>query len=174
MGIRDQINRRPGAVSIAAVLVVGLIIAAAVYKFHRASHVAAPDNTLYYFYQPDEGTLLGLPTPVSPAQHQGKEFFRAYVFSCGNCSDAQSRFIGYIEKYSAERAEREARLRQGMQPGEDLPPVARQELQALGGHEISLATPLQWLDANSEQAHALMDQLRARCPQQLTPCHPAK
>ncbi len=173
MGIREKVEKHSAVFTVIAIAVIVLAIAASVRGMRgTTSNSGAPDKTQYFFVDPESGKLSAFATPISPVSQSGKELFRAYVYSCSSCSDASSRFVGYIEKLSPERHEKETQMRIGLTPGETLPPSARAQLQALGGQFISAPSPVEWVDPASPDAEKIVTALRSQCPGIPLPCSP--
>ncbi len=172
MDIRQQVSKYSGTVTVVAIAGLVLAIGVIVRGFGAKPDAGAPDKTHYFFFDPESAELTQLPSPVSPATQNGRELFRAHVYSCSNCSDVASRFVGFIEKLSPERQASETRMRSGLLPGEELRPAARAELQQLGGQFISLPTPIQWVTPNSPDAATIQTALQAKCPGKPLACTP--
>jgi len=91
---------------VVAVVAVIIIVVAIILMFRSAGSggpgEGIPDTNWYdtgtseLYGRKEDGKL-----PPVPAA-SGKEGVRAHVFSCTNCSDKSSRFIGYLEKFTDE------------------------------------------------------------------------
>jgi hypothetical protein len=172
MSIRQQVSKYSGTVTLLAVACLVIAIGATVRVLSAGSQPATPDKTQFFFYDPDSASLSTLPTPLSPATQDNRQLYRAYVYSCSSCADSATRFVGYIEKLSPQRYDKESQMRSGLLPGEELRPAARAELHALAGLFISSPTPLAWVSPDSPEAASIQSALVAKCPGKLFPCTP--
>jgi hypothetical protein len=172
MGIREKVSKFSGTVTVIAIAVLVLAITAATRSMGSKSNPGAPDKTQFFFFDPETGELALQSTPVSPTFKNGREIYRAYVYSCSSCSDATSRFVGYIEKLSPERQAKETQMRSGILPGEELRPAARAELNAMGGLFISAPSPVEWISASDPAVDKILTLARDKCPGLPLPCVP--
>jgi hypothetical protein len=86
---------------------------------------------------------------------------RAYVFSCSDCSDKSSRFIGYLEFFTPEA--REARLNPP-KPEEGAPPRPMDPMMMDQGHMIASGENLeQWVAQTSPQGAQIMTYIMQKC-----------
>lgn len=109
MGVRRWVNRHSSVVtvlSIVAMLVAfGWIVQESLSYWRRASPV--PD---VWYYDLNTGRLFRGPgnalppidAPSGPLPNGENAGVRAKVFACGDCEDPTNRFIGWIEKLTAE------------------------------------------------------------------------
>jgi len=100
MGIRETMNRNPritlGAITALVVVAVGFVVVQ-VMGSRRAFPTASPDD---YFTTDDGKTFFAASRDnLPPFDYQGKEAVHAYVFECPGSG---KRFVGYLERYSAE------------------------------------------------------------------------
>lgn len=111
MSLRETINKNPkvGFGVVGGVMMLSAIIA--------ATFVLGGDNdtaSLVYddwYYDLESKKLfkaeLGLTPPIEAPSGPNKGV-KAYVYSCKDCSDASSRFIGYLEMLTPESKEAES------------------------------------------------------------------
>lgn len=106
MGFREWQQKHP-AIGTAAAIVTVLL--SAVYVVSRSGIMRTrPTGTgvTVYFYDLSSGELFVGPLDlietgiVAPS---GGEGVRAYVYSCSDCADPGSRFIGHLHRFTAER-----------------------------------------------------------------------
>lgn len=147
----------------AVVTVVAMLVVAAFIAFKPEAPRGHALQAYYYDLDTDElftddGSRL--PPFTSPS---GGEAVRAMVFSCGDCDDAASRFVGYLQKMSAE-------LKQAYESGGEIPEdVARLPMRVRGPDDD------EWIAADAPGADAVTSAPTERCREQqadVTPCRP--
>lgn len=101
MGLRETLNEKPGLVAgaaagilLVAVLLIGL-------QMFRTPDPMRQGTGNQQFYTTDDGATLFADdaTKIPPFDHQGAQAVRAKVFTCDG---GKTRFIGYLERYTAE------------------------------------------------------------------------
>jgi hypothetical protein len=156
MGIREELNKRPQAATIAAVVLLVVGIGAMAFQLSGARGVSGEEA----FYTVDDGAnwFADDANKLPPFQHDGKEAVRAYVFECNG-----KQFVNHLERYTPERRKLAEATAQAKKAGQPLPPppaVARQA--ANWGLEVKKPGDKAWV-AGSDLAKSSQI-MRARCP----------
>jgi len=94
---------------------------------------------------------------------------RAMVFSCNDCRDSTTHFVGYLERYTPEAKAAAEKWADG-----DDPEAAYELMES--GREIRLVSQDEWLAANTKDAMAIYEQVRGTCNEQDHPrqCFPRR
>jgi hypothetical protein len=184
-GLRAWLNRNGAVVSAAAVLLIGLCLWLTLRPRDGAVPDAGPATVWFYdlntkqLYPAEPGAIAPEPTPSGPYRMpDGSESpagVRAYVFTCTDCGDAGSRFIGYLEMYTP--AVRELLRERRAHRDDAAPPSTRLSDLDDPGHSARLIrTPDddRWVPADSDAGQAILAGLHKRCggDQKLRPCQP--
>lgn len=142
-----------------------VIVLALFYIFAGSSGGRSRSPGSVYFYDSGTGELFSAPRESTPpiVGPSGEEAWMAYVFTCGSCSKKE-RFIAFLEKFppdvKARMAELEARA-----DAEDLSDLEMDEFYALGEQLlISRLDPIEWVNHASDEAQAILEEARAKCP----------
>lgn len=114
--IRAWLNRHPVA---GAGLATTLLAVCLVYFVLNATATMGGPSKCYYFdlasgrlFTAPSGQLLPIASPSSDAAVTSdlpSGGVRAYVFTCGDCGDRKSRFIGYLQTHNPRTLERMSR-----------------------------------------------------------------
>src|SRR3954466_10383727 len=100
MGIRETLNQNP---RIALGVMIGVVAIAVGYVVMQvlASRKTFPSKSPEDFFTVDDGKTFFAASRdnLPPFDYQGKQAVHAYVFEC---SDSHKRFVGVLERYSAE------------------------------------------------------------------------
>lgn len=150
MSLRETFTGQP-IVAIGAVVVI--LALAAWFAFGRDSGTTIEHG---YYYNLDQGELIVDEVDRIPpfTTGDGHTAVVAAVFSCTDCGDAGSRFVGYLEKYSDE-------LRKAMIDNSVIDPdVAR------NGHLIRSESGEKWIPSSSPEGQEIVDAVQQRCAQQ--------
>ncbi len=163
-----------------AIIVVCVVVVYGV-MYWRADSTGVEHEQVWYYdlntqelFAADRTLVPPIEAPSGPAEDGGLAGVRAYVFSCGDCSDSSERFVGWVEKYTAD-VRRAIRVQTGIASEEEmsgptLPPPRWEE-----GHLIRAVenTETGWVQASSGAGQAIKDQAMQRCESgQPTPCFP--
>lgn len=173
---REKVNRY-GLVVLAALTLL-LLVSALSMSFYFSNYSGSKPSADVWYYDTATGATFrasGLQTPpiVGPSGKRDNEGegtgVRAYLMTCGSCENEKERFVGYIERYTAEaKRVREAAEAKFHKPIDHLPPAARAELgiKPGAGSGRRIAKPEkhpEWLTAESEDGAALIDSFMNRC-----------
>lgn len=96
----------------------------------------------------------------------GNDGVKAFVYSCGDCNDESTHFVGYIEKYSDEamKAINDASLS-----------FDERDKKRDVGRQVSKREDVKWIQAKSDEGQALVKEAMSRCKGgQIRPCEPTK
>lgn len=158
-GLRGWMDRHPAA---AAGIAVALLIVSIT---TIALAVKGPSR------QPRDRYLLNLETgEVYPGAAGDLDAIIAHVFSCGQCADESSRFVGYITRHNPETI---ARVREQYKDADERKFRMMLDLSANHTQYLPPDGQLPWLDTGSRQATQLITAARQRCGGQTpTPCMP--
>ncbi|MFG0249180.1 MAG: hypothetical protein ACF8OB_09865 [Phycisphaeraceae bacterium JB051] len=170
MNLREWMNQNSAVVTIIAVvlLLVSLGVIIMTLTPQRAARVVD-----VYFMDTSDGALFidksdQLPPIVAPS---GKDGVRAFVFSCGDCGDESSRFIGWLETYTPEAKKAIETPAEGPEGGMDNYEVVE------NGHLVAAPNSNgQWVMANSEPGFKIMDNVQTNCGGDVAPkpCFPGR
>lgn len=86
------------AISLAA----WVIIAVVAYRSWPSKPSPTALSIPLWYYDLASNRLLRNPDHLSPVNVGGHELVKAYVFSCTECQEAESRYIGFLERISPE------------------------------------------------------------------------
>ena len=134
---------------------------------------APPDKTprQAYYFNLESGELftqqIGQFTPIrvahagaAPVHDPAGQGVRAYVFSCGDCGDADSRYIGWIEMHNPAYLGDNAKGGHGeMSPAFTMMMLAERE----DGTLVRAVDRDDWLAKKSAEGKTLMADARDRC-----------
>lgn len=192
MSLRNLLNQRQAFLLPVLLTILFACVGVTVYPYLRREPRYKGPATAFY-YDLGNGQLfdgpIDQPPPIKPpsgaTQSDGSPGgVRAYVFSCGECKDPLSRFVGYLlTQMSAETSESTdsaiARLPRPYLPAPAFSPQRSLglPLESDGSGRILVADPqgaVAWLDADSPEAEALMRKVVARCGEGKVPmeCFP--
>lgn len=165
----------------ALIAIVLLVVAVTILVMFNAKgdDVIAARLNYAYFYDVAAGEIVVEPSDkIPPFQTQaGGEAVAAVVYSCTTCTDVESRFIGWLVKYTDEGKQRIAE-RQADVDNEDLPPM--EDDPQVQRHKRIAAKPkagkdIKWFKARSPRAEKLMQSVLTHCEggaQRLVACAP--
>lgn len=97
-GWRDMLRERPGVVGGFAGVIMLIAAASLLLQFRTPPERV---ETIWYFNESTQ-KLVAAEDQLSPARATAvgaDDLVRAYVYSCGECSDESSLFVGYLEKF---------------------------------------------------------------------------
>lgn len=165
--VRNVLNNNSMAATLVAVLilVVALII---LYRHARRGYRSAADVKQFYLDTVTEAWIVRPLTAVPPIiTEDGHEAVLARVFDCGDCSNPETFFLGYLEKFTEEAQERMLEQQRLLERDG---PDAFPEFEALGYEEdlsggllfAAPTKPYKWVPANTPEADAITS-LAGRC-----------
>lgn len=98
MGLRKTLNRNSTVVTIATIVVIAAMVGLIVWQTWPSG---PPRMSGEVFYSVDDGKswFADSRDRVPPFDHEGKPAVLAHVFTC---NDGKDRFVGYLERYTAE------------------------------------------------------------------------
>lgn len=153
MSVRHKLN---GPIGIGAA--VGLVLIALLYVFVFANFGNERQLTeAEFFYDIQQKRLFtARPTPWTPidAPSGAKNGVKAYVYSCGECSDKDKRFIAFLEMYTDEALKS---VIDGSISHEE-----RSQLQG-EGWRIRKVDDQDWMQGTTKEARQMMRDA-SRCP----------
>ena len=166
MNLREWMNQNSAAVTIIAVVL--LLISLGVIIMTLTPNNPSRIVDVYFMDTADEvlftATSDQLPPITAPS---GKEGVRAFVFSCGDCGDKASQFVGWLETYTAE-------AKAAISAPMDDPEAGMANYELIeNGHMVCDPVSKRWVMANSEQGFNIMDMVQTKCGNTApTPCFP--
>lgn len=148
---REAIKNNTTLVSVMMLAVIGVVA----YALFRQI-VPAEQFGRVWFYDVNAKELFRAGDQIPPISHgAGKDnAVRAYVFSCGECSEQEKRFIGYLETFPPE-AQAALSNPAGYGGIGDNP--------AQGEARVRLVEDAAWVSINSEQGVAVANAFRTKC-----------
>lgn len=177
MKIRDTMNNNSAVVTIVAVVILVLSLGFIIMN----SNKKGPRRVVeLYYYDMNTGELFVGPSdqyapidaPSGPTADGQPAGVRAYVFSCGDCSDKSSHYIGYLERYSPEAKERIRRMNENPESLSEEDHYYDYDQ----GRFVMVPDKTSWLEANSEAGIEAASQVTASCPEDSIPrsCYPGR
>ena len=171
MNLREWMNQNSAVVTIIAVVLLLVSLGVIIMTLTPSS----PNRVVeVYFMDTADGQLFveksnQLPPIVAPS---GKEGVRAFVFSCGDCGDEASRYVGWLETYTAEAKKAITGTTENPEGPEGM--VDNYEL-IENGHMVCDPQSKTWVPANSEPGFKIMDQIQNKCGNEPPkPCFPGR
>lgn len=172
MALRSFLEQKP--VAVVAVCAVLLLVALALSL--SLGGRPQPELPRVWFYDLETGDLFAASDELPPidAPSGASAGVRAHVFACGDCSDPDARFVGWIETYPPETRQAWVRLVQETPQNSAVPPSDLVEQAELGTGQIRSPDGGEWVPYGSRQAQAIRERAIAQCQQRqdLTPCLP--
>ncbi len=172
---RDWMNNNSAVVTVAAVML--LLVSLAVIVWTMKKPTMSGRIVDVYYYDLGNGQLFAakateLP-PIDAASGPGNGV-RAYVYGCGDCSEA-NRFIAYLEKFTPEAKAMQEKM---MNPDPNADPNMAPELRDMedGGTLVRAVEGGQWVTMYSEAGMKVSSELEGKCPAgvRLIPCLPGR
>jgi len=122
----------------------------------------APGARYYYFFDTVTHDLVSASAAnVPPVKIGGNECVRAFLYSCGSCTE-QDRFVGFYEKYTPEMR---TKLANASDPMEAMAAAAnRGLLQSVDGEH--------WFPAGSKESLKILERLKCPDGSSAKPCLP--
>ena len=123
-----------------------------------------------YFYDVNTSALFTASEDAPPIATKSEPLanqpagVRAYVFSCGECSDEKARFIGFLHTYTPERRQKSlpayeyARARD-----EAIPRAGQRDLFTGAGSLVRRAEDSKWFEADSEEGMKVVQSYQSHC-----------
>lgn len=188
MKLRDWVNKNSAIVTILAVLV--LILSLAFIVWNNTTPTYKPVDMWYYdmgsdaadpnarLFQAKGNELPPIASPSGKLNENGEPMgARAWVYSCGECDDEKSRFIGYIEVYSKEAKESFTNPTKLGPDGK--PPLFRPEdmMMQEQGHFIQEPGSDKWYPFQSPEGNDIRMKVQEKCGDVKTPpkmCYPGR
>ncbi|MEX2216883.1 MAG: hypothetical protein WD768_22410 [Phycisphaeraceae bacterium] len=112
--------------------------------------------------------------PIDAPSGKGKAF-KAYVFSCGDCSNEEERFVGYYEGFTAEYKAVIERAKKAAESGKATGPEDMLFMEEGYGKGRLISTDaITWFEQNSPEGIAINHELSKKCEigGRLRPCYP--
>lgn len=184
MQIREWMNNNSAAVTLGAVIVMFCALGILYCQLTSGGRGRGQQITHQYFYDLNTGELfeaeINLHPPIAapsgplqrdmrPLRQGGPAGVRARVFSCTDCADRSSHFIGYLEMYP------ESVKRRLEQAGDQA--MMMMEMEAM---QMLVRRPdsERWVSSDRPEYGQIMQDIysRDRCPdgQRPRPCHPRR
>ncbi len=170
-------NQNSAVVTIVAVVL--MLISLGVIIMSLSGNRYTPRIVDVYFMDISDGSLFteksDLLSPIDAPSGENKGV-RAFVFSCGECSDEESHFVGWLEMYTPQAK----KIMTAPAPieGAEGDPIANEMdmFEAMErGHLVSDASGKKWVPANSEKGFRVMEQIQTKCDgQPPKPCFPGR
>ena len=125
-----------------------------------------------WYYDLSSNKLVRGPDRLPPIEENGQVLVRAYVFSCGECSDAGKRYVGYLERFSPELLKIRAQFKADhyLGPG-GMNEADPNTIQAMASDTVQISGPKakDWVDGFSNEAGAIRKQAQKLCADKSTP-----
>ena len=179
MGLREFLNRNSVLATVLAALVLALSLGFLFY--HQRGSKTAPLADVYFYdlastsanradglftAKEDSPLPLDLPLGAPDAQPTG---VRAWVFSCGDCADRSSLFIGYLETWTKEYREARLQIPELLKKRQPIPVAVRTHQ----GRLVSSADEIKWYGFNTGEGQRIMGEVIKHCGETPpTPCDP--
>ncbi|HAI14361.1 MAG TPA: hypothetical protein DCM28_21835 [Phycisphaerales bacterium] len=168
MNLREWMNQNSAVVTIIAVVLLLVSLGVIIMTLTPKQVGRVVD---VYFMDTDDGKLFvdksdQLPPVVAPS---GKDGVRAFIFSCSDCGDEASHFVGWLETYTpAAKKAIEAPV-EGPEGGMDNYELIE------NGHMVADPVSKKWVPANSEYGFKIMDMIQNKCGDEAPkPCFPGR
>ena len=115
MGLRESINNHKGATAGAVTVIALIVVAVMAWQFTAGSSGASGTPGQLYYTTDDGATTFTAPANlVPPFDHNGKQAVRAVMFSHDG---GKTKFIGYLERYSATAKQQMEAAKEAAKPG---------------------------------------------------------
>lgn len=163
--VRSWINRWSSQVTVVAIVLLGLALFIVI-KTGRPAGYSTPVSV--YYYDLNTGELFAalsteippIEAPSGPLPNGKPAGVRAFVYSCGDCSDPAQRRVAWLEKYTARAKARALAIQEwseqdGPMPDSAFDPHVEPEFMPEG--EIAFAPPNQPGDATEDQPQQIHD-----------------
>ena len=119
-----------------------------------------------WYYNLAANKLVRAEDQLSPVRVNGMTLVRAYVFSCGECTDAPKRYVGYLEQIEESQKDALAKFQttryMGMHGLMDMSEETLRQWPA-GSLQVRLIKPGEWVDAFSPEGEAIRNGARHTC-----------
>ncbi|MEX2215776.1 MAG: hypothetical protein WD768_16815 [Phycisphaeraceae bacterium] len=179
---REWVNQNSAAVTIGAVVI--LIFSLAYLWFNASPGSGGGGNRGpidQYFYDVNTQKLFvvsgdklpPIPSPSAP-NDPTKLAYKAYRFSCGDCSEAQQ-FTGYYEGFQKEYKDAIERAKEAARSGSAAGPEDMMFMEEGYGKGRLISTDaIGWVEQNSPEGIAINHDLSKKCGEggRLRPCYP--
>ena len=176
---REWVNQNSAAVTIGAVVV---LIFSLAYLWFSASGPSGggsrgPVDQWFYdvnankYFVVSGDQLPPIPAPSDPS----KLAYKAYMFSCGECSNESERFVGYYEGFTKEYKDAIERAREAAKSGAAAGPEDMMYMEeGYGKGRLISADAKVWVEQNSPEGIAINHELSKKCDGKgrLRPCYP--
>jgi len=193
MKYRDWMNQNSAVITIGAVLVLIGALYAIIKQQWGPGTTYKPIDVFYYDMSLTSGSEMdrlfsGKSNEFPPIEAPSKAKtpdgsptgVRAWVFSCGDCSDKSKWFIGFLETYT--RDAKDAMLEMTKAPatgGAAAPPpmpTGAEMMARENGHLISIPGEDKWVPYSGPQGLELIQRAQSRCGSEqgnrAVPCYP--
>ncbi len=170
MKARNWLNNNSAMVTILAVVVLILSLGFIIISSRQPTYT--PRIYDVYYYDLDTKTLfVDKSNKFAPIQSPSGKVngARAYVYTCGECSDTNSLFVGYLEMYTKEAKEF---LENPTPPSPDDTGSYPDHYEE-GRRIRAESDAARWFNANSSEAFQVTEAVHVRCNgQPAKPCNP--
>lgn len=154
MGIRETLNENPG---ITTGLTAGIIvIALGIIIWQTVASSSRPTSMTKSFFSDDNGAsyFVDSSNHIPPFDHNGKQAVHANVFTC---DDNKTKFIGYLDRYTAAfKAKIEAAN------AAKKPDLGLMQEATSSGVEVAAPKSDHWVSRSSPEAQRMMESVK--CP----------
>ena len=167
MKSRNWINNNSAMVTIVAVVVLILSLGFIIISSRPTSYTPRVYDVYYYDLEKKE-LFVDKSNKYAPIETpSGKQTgARAYVYTCGECSDKNSLFIGYLEVYTKE-------AKAYLENPTPNPDGAIPDFYEEGRRIRAESDTARWYNANSSEAFQVAEAVHVRCNgQPAKPCNP--
>src|SRR5438093_6857424 len=99
MGLRETINRKPGAAIAVSVLLIAAVFSFLALRARGEREAGASAGGPKAWYTIDDGRtwFADAANKVVPFEHQGKQAYRCYVWTCDG---GKTKFVSHLERLS--------------------------------------------------------------------------
>lgn len=168
MSLREFANNNSAIVTLGAVVLLVIALGAIIMQTRGGSSGGVID---VYYYDLNTGQLFSGPSDqLAPIEapsgpYNGKPGgVRAFVFSCADCDDESTHFIGWLDMYTPEAKQAMTNPGAGMGPSFELYEQ---------GHLVKGVDDENWVPANDEGGFRVMENISTECPgSRPKPCYP--
>ena len=177
--VREWVNQNSAAVTIGAVVV---LIFSLAYLWIQNKGPSIPNRGVmqFYYYDVVSGEqFIAKGDDIPPiVRENGHKAFKAYVFTCGSCSNEAERFVGYYEGFTDEyKAKRQAAIEAAKSgnPGGGIPDAAMYMEEGLSEGRMLSINGKEWVTSDSPEGIEINIKLSKACEGksgQLKPCYP--
>jgi hypothetical protein len=173
MKIREWIEDHSGVATALAVIALGIAAAFFYFRFTHSTG-ASPSHTYFYdlgsdqvnpidrLFPADANEVPPIGAPSGKLMPDGTPAgVKAWVFSCGNCGDRASLFVGYLESGTKEYRDALIQFRKATKGGQQVtvPPLVMSHR----GQFLSLPDNIRWFEYASSTGQKIISDVETRC-----------